>query len=50
MNKERRILETFKETCEREFVDLNLVFSIGGQISFDVYPKVWTENKNIGLG
>lgn len=26
---------------EKEFADLNLTFSIGGQISFDVFPKGW---------
>ena len=24
-----------------EFADLNLTFSIGGQISFDVFPQGW---------
>jgi phosphomannomutase len=26
---------------EREFADLGLKFSIGGQISFDVFPRGW---------
>jgi len=40
-NKEHKILEKFKETCEKEFVDLKLNICIGGQISFDVYPQGW---------
>ena len=26
---------------KEEFADLNLTYSIGGQISFDVFPKGW---------
>lgn len=29
------------EDFRREFKDLGLQFSIGGQISFDVFPKGW---------
>jgi phosphomannomutase len=29
------------ETLRREFADLNLTYSIGGQISFDVFPSGW---------
>lgn len=39
-NKEKKIIETFRDVCIKEFEDLNLNFVIGGQISFDVYPKV----------
>jgi len=28
-------------TLEKRFADFNLKFSIGGQISFDVFPKGW---------
>lgn len=31
----------FVELCRHEFADLNLTFSIGGQISFDVFPRGW---------
>lgn len=41
-NKESRVLEKFKETVEREFADFNLKFSIGGQISFDIFPIVFS--------
>lgn len=28
------------EVLRKEFADLNLTYSIGGQISFDVFPQV----------
>jgi phosphomannomutase len=28
------------EVLRREFADMDLTFSIGGQISFDVFPRV----------
>lgn len=40
-DKEKGIREKFVKTLEQEFGDLNLKFSIGGQISFDVFPKGW---------
>ncbi|CAI5745993.1 unnamed protein product [Peronospora destructor] len=36
-----KIRETFVEGLRNEFIDYNLTFSIGGQISFDVFPKGW---------
>lgn len=35
------IRKTFVEVLKKEFEDLNLTYSIGGQISFDVFPKGW---------
>ena len=33
---------TFRQAAmKKEFADLNLTFSIGGQISFDVFPTGW---------
>ena len=29
------------EAMRKEFEDLNLTYSIGGQISFDVFPQGW---------
>lgn len=29
------------EVLRKEFADLELTFSIGGQISFDVFPRGW---------
>jgi phosphomannomutase len=34
------VLEKFKETLEKEFSDFGIKISIGGQISFDVFPIV----------
>lgn len=34
------IRKTMVETMRKEFADLDLTYSIGGQISFDVFPKV----------
>jgi len=36
-----KIRVKFVETLEKEFAEFNLKFSIGGQISFDVFPKGW---------
>ncbi|CEG49813.1 phosphomannomutase b1 [Plasmopara halstedii] len=36
-----KIRETFVEKLRAEFSDYNLTFSIGGQISFDVFPTGW---------
>jgi phosphomannomutase len=48
-NKEAKVLETFKATMEEKFGEsFGLRFAIGGQISFDVFPKVFSFN--IGMG
>ncbi|KAJ1902339.1 Phosphomannomutase 1 [Kickxella alabastrina] len=36
-----RIREKFVEALKKEFEDYNLKYSIGGQISFDVFPVGW---------
>ncbi|KAI9985315.1 hypothetical protein PInf_004643 [Phytophthora infestans] len=36
-----KIRETFVEKLRAEFSEYNLTFSIGGQISFDVFPSGW---------
>lgn len=38
-DKEHNIRKTMIETLEDKFGDYGLSFAIGGQISFDVYPK-----------
>jgi len=38
---EHKIREKFIEAIKKEFPDLGLTYSIGGQISFDVFPKGW---------
>lgn len=34
-------IEKLREQCRPENLDLNLTFSIGGQISFDIFPDGW---------
>lgn len=36
-----RIREKFVEALKKEFSHLSLTYSIGGQISFDVFPTGW---------
>ena len=43
-DKTAEVRKTFVETLRREFADMNLTFSIGGQISFDVFPKGWDKS------
>ena len=38
---EHNIRKNMVEAMKKEFADLDLSFSIGGQISFDVFPKGW---------
>lgn len=36
-----KIREKFVATLQQKFGDLGLIFAIGGQISFDVFPAGW---------
>jgi len=38
---EHKVREKFIEALKKEFPDLGLTYSIGGQISFDVFPTGW---------
>jgi len=38
---ENKIRETFVEILKKKFPDFGLTYSIGGQISFDVFPTGW---------
>lgn len=38
---EHKVRAKFIAALEKEFVDLDLKYSIGGQISFDVFPRGW---------
>ena len=38
------VRQTMVERLRTEFADLNLRFSIGGQISFDVFPQGWDKS------
>ncbi|KAI5304048.1 Phosphomannomutase [Ascosphaera pollenicola] len=40
-DKEHKIRQTLVEALRKEFPDYGLTFSIGGQISFDVFPTGW---------
>lgn len=40
-DQKHNIRETFVEALQKEFTDTGLVFSIGGQISIDAFPKGW---------
>ncbi len=37
---EHHVREKFMEALRKEFADYGLHYSIGGQISFDVFPEV----------
>ncbi|CAM9493102.1 unnamed protein product [Sphacelaria rigidula] len=39
--REHKIRETMVAAMRKEFADLDLTFSIGGQISFDLFPTGW---------
>ena len=43
-DKTANVRKTFVAALEKELADLNLQFSIGGQISFDVFPKGWDKS------
>ena len=38
---ENNIRKNMVEAMKKEFADLDLTYSIGGQISFDVFPNGW---------
>lgn len=38
---ENKVRETMVSELKKEFADLNMTYSIGGQISFDVFPAGW---------
>jgi phosphomannomutase len=38
------VRKQFVSVLEKEFADLDLQYSIGGQISFDVFPKGWDKS------
>ncbi|SGZ21665.1 BQ5605_C021g09398 [Microbotryum silenes-dioicae] len=44
---EAKVRATFIEALKKEFADYGLTYSIGGQISFDVFPDGW--NKTYAL-
>lgn len=47
-DKEHKIRATFVDALKKQFPDAGLTYSIGGQISFDVFPTGW--DKTFALG
>ena len=43
-DKTANVRTEFVKALQTELADLNLQFSIGGQISFDVFPKGWDKS------
>ena len=41
---EHKIRKTFVDILKQEFADYGLRYSIGGQISFDVFPEGWDKS------
>ncbi|XP_069760977.1 phosphomannomutase 2, partial [Narcine bancroftii] len=49
LDKKENIRETFVAALKREFAGKGLTFSIGGQISFDVFPDGWDKRYCLGI-
>lgn len=46
---EHNIRKNMVEAMKKEFADLNLTYSIGGQISFDVFPQGWDKTYSLNF-
>lgn len=46
-DKKAKIRETFVSVLKKEFADYGLTYSIGGQISFDVFPAGWDKTYSL---
>ena len=44
---EHNIRKNMVEAMKKEFTDLNMTYSIGGQISFDVFPQGWDKTYSL---
>ncbi|KAL4624498.1 phosphomannomutase 2 [Arapaima gigas] len=49
LDKREHIREKFVAVLQKEFAGKGLVFSIGGQISFDVFPEGWDKRYCLGI-
>ncbi|XP_062393521.1 phosphomannomutase 2 [Sardina pilchardus] len=49
LDKKENIRETFVSVLRKEFAGKGLAFSIGGQISFDVFPEGWDKRYCLGI-
>ncbi|CAD6886391.1 unnamed protein product [Tilletia controversa] len=45
---QHKIRKQFVDTLKKEFADYGLTFSIGGQISFDIFPNGWDKTYALG--
>jgi phosphomannomutase len=43
-DKKAGVRKTMVEALQKEFANLNLTFSVGGQISFDMFPAGWDKS------
>ncbi|XP_061389110.1 phosphomannomutase [Musca vetustissima] len=46
-DKEHHVRSKMIEVLKKEFADVDLTYSIGGQISFDVFPKGWDKTYSL---
>ncbi|XP_051983149.1 phosphomannomutase 2 isoform X2 [Xyrauchen texanus] len=49
VDKKEKIREKFISVLKEEFAGKGLAFSIGGQISFDVFPEGWDKRYSLGI-
>lgn len=49
LDKKEKIREKFVSVLKEEFAGRGLAFSIGGQISFDVFPEGWDKRYCLGI-
>ncbi|XP_051746342.1 phosphomannomutase 2 [Ctenopharyngodon idella] len=49
LDKKEKIREKFVSVLKEEFAGKGLAFSIGGQISFDVFPEGWDKRYCLGI-
>jgi len=50
MDLENGVRKTMVEKMRKKFANLDLTFSIGGQISFDLFPKGWDKTYCLRFG
>lgn len=48
-DKQSQCRAKFVDALRKEFAHLNLTYSIGGQISFDVFPQGWDKTYSLKL-
>jgi phosphomannomutase len=48
VHQKHKVRAAFVQVLQQEFADYGLTFSIGGQISFDVFPTGWDKTYALG--